>query len=79
MGCTWRNPSMDRYEITIFWSNEDDSYVVDVPDLPGCMTHGDTRAEALKNAEEAIAFWIDCAREDRETIPEPSERGGTVV
>ena len=70
---------MDRYEITIFWSNEDDAYVVDVPDLPGCMTHGDTRVEALKNGEEAIAFWIDCAHEDGETIPEPSERGGTVV
>ena len=70
---------MDRYEITIFWSNEDDAYVVDVPDLPGCMTHGDTRVEALRNAEEAIAFWIDCAREDGETIREPSERGGTVV
>ncbi len=70
---------MNRYEITIFWSNEDDAYVVDVPDLPGCMTHGDTRLEALKNAEEAIAFWIDCAREDGQPIPEPGERGATVV
>jgi predicted RNase H-like HicB family nuclease len=68
-----------RYEITIFWSNEDDAYVVDVPDLPGCMTHGDTRMQALKNAEEAIAFWIDSAREDGEAIPQPRERDGTVV
>ena len=70
---------MDRYEITIFWSNDDDAYVVDVPDLPGCMTHGATRMQALENAEEAIAFWIDCARADGEAIPEPRERGGTVV
>jgi len=70
---------MDRYEITIYWSDEDDAYVVDVPDLPGCMTHGATRQEALKNAEEVIAFWIDCAREDGQPVPEPRQRGGSVV
>ncbi len=70
---------MDRYEITIFWSAEDSAYVVDVPDLPGCMSHGATRLDALRNAEEAISLWLDTAREFGDPIPDPRERGGSVV
>jgi predicted RNase H-like HicB family nuclease len=70
---------MDRYEITIFWSSEDTAYVVDVPDLPGCMSHGATRPDALRNAEEAIELWLDTAREFGDPIPEPRERDGSVV
>jgi len=70
---------MDRYEITIFWSAEDDAFVVEVPELPGCMTHGSTRLEALTNAEEAITLWLDTAREFGDPIPQPRERGGSVV
>ena len=47
-----------RYEMIIWWSSEDNAFVVDVPELPGCMAHGNTRAEAIGNAEEAVAFWF---------------------
>ena len=70
---------MERYEVTIVWSSEDDAFVVEVPDLPGCMTHGSTRLEAIENAEEAIALWLDTAREFGDPIPEPDERGGSAV
>ena len=49
---------MDRYEIIIFWSEEDKAYVADVPELPGCMAHGSTYEHALKNARLAIALLI---------------------
>jgi predicted RNase H-like HicB family nuclease len=58
----------------VWWSREDDAFVVDVPELPGCMAHGASRFEAIKNAEDAIAFWIDTARQDGLAIPEPKGR-----
>ena len=66
-----------RYEMIVWWSSEDDAFVVDVPELPGCMAHGNTRAEAIAKAEEAVAFWIQTAREDGINVPEP--RGRLVV
>jgi predicted RNase H-like HicB family nuclease len=63
-----------RYEMIIWWSEQDNAYVVDVPELPGCMAHGKTRTEAINNAEEAIAFWIKTARADGLSIPEPKGR-----
>jgi predicted RNase H-like HicB family nuclease len=48
----------NSYEMIIWWSAEDNAYLVDVPELPGCMAHGLTRQQAIKNAEEAIKFWI---------------------
>lgn len=60
-----------KYEIIIFWSNEDNVYIADVPELPGCMAHGDTYESALKNVEDAIYLWIDTAGEHGDTIPEP--------
>lgn len=59
------------YELIIDWSSEDKCYVVKVPDLPGCMAHGDTRQEAVKNAEDAIELWIETAKEDGLKIPTP--------
>jgi len=53
----------------ISWSAEDKAYVVDVLELPGCMAHGPTRREAIKNAEDAIKFWIKTAKEDGQEIP----------
>ena len=53
-----------RYEMIVWWSSEDNAFVVDVPELPGCMAHGNTRAEAIANAEEAVAFWLQTAKED---------------
>ncbi len=63
-----------RYEMIVWWSAEDNAFVVDVPELPGCMAHGNTRTEAIANAEEAVAFWLQTAKEDRIAIPEPKGR-----
>ncbi|MDD3518514.1 MAG: type II toxin-antitoxin system HicB family antitoxin [Chromatiales bacterium] len=65
---------MYRYEVIIFWSNEDQAFVADVPELPGCMAHGDTPNEALNNAHDAISLWIATAREFGDAVPEPKGR-----
>ena len=65
---------MDKYETIIYWSDEDQAFVVDVPQLPGCMAHGNTKEEALKNANAAIQLWIDTAREFGDPVPEPAGR-----
>ena len=65
---------MSRYEIIIFWSDEDEAYVADVPELPGCMAHGSSYEEALRSAKEAIDLWLDTAREFGDPIPEPKGR-----
>ena len=62
---------MHKYEIIIYWSNEDQTYVAEVPELPGCMAHGNTQQAALAHANEAIQLWIDTAREFGDPIPEP--------
>ena len=63
-----------RYEIIIFWSEEDDSYVAEVPELPGCMADGRSYHEALSNAELIIQEWIETAQELGRTIPKPKGR-----
>ena len=63
-----------NYEMIIWWSAEDDAYVVDVPEPPGCMAHGSTRQTAIKNAEDAIKFWIKTAKDDGLEIPPPRGR-----
>lgn len=65
---------MTRYEIIIFWSDEDEAFVADVPELPGCMAHGSSYEEALSNAQEAIALWLNTAREFGDPIPVPKGR-----
>ena len=62
---------MHKYEIIIYWSREDEVFVAEVPELPGCTAHGDTHAAALANADEAIQLWIDTAKEFGDPIPEP--------
>ena len=62
------------YEMIIYWSNEDNYYIVEVPELPGCMADGKTRAEAVNNAEIIINEWIETARKDGRAIPEPKGR-----
>jgi predicted RNase H-like HicB family nuclease len=59
----------NSYEMIIWWSVEDEAYIVDVPELSGCMAHGTTRQEAIKSAEEAIKFWIKTAEEDDLEVP----------
>jgi predicted RNase H-like HicB family nuclease len=63
-----------RYELIIFWDESDQIFVVDVPELPGCMAHGSTKSEAIANAEAAIELWIETAKEDGIAIPEPRGR-----
>ena len=62
---------MDKYEIILYWSEEDNAFIAEVPELPGCMAHGDTQEAALANAKEAIRLWIDTAREFGDPIPAP--------
>ena len=65
---------MLRYEIIIYWSNEDEVFVAEAPELPGCMAHGDSEEAALKNIKEAVQLWIDTAQEFGDPIPEPKGR-----
>lgn len=65
---------MHKYELIIYWSAEDGVFVADVPELPGCSAHGSTPAEAVANAQDAIALWIDTAKEFNRAIPEPKGR-----
>jgi predicted RNase H-like HicB family nuclease len=64
----------NRYEIIIFWSDEDRAFLADVPELPGCMAHGPSHEEALRNAQEAIQLWLETAEEDGRAIPQPKGR-----
>jgi predicted RNase H-like HicB family nuclease len=50
-----------NHEVVIFWSDEDDAFIASVPSLPGCVAHGSTRADALRNVEEAEALWLEAA------------------
>jgi predicted RNase H-like HicB family nuclease len=64
---------MHKYEIIIYWSREDAVFIAEVPELPGCMAHGETPEDALKNANGAIQLWIDTAKEFGDPVPEPKE------
>jgi predicted RNase H-like HicB family nuclease len=67
--------TMDKkYEIIIFWSSEDNSFVAEVPELPGCMADGKTYQEALSNAEKIIDEWIETATRLGRPIPQPKGR-----
>lgn len=62
---------MFKYEIIMYWSNEDGVFVAEVPELPGCIAHGSSQDAALAQVNEAIQLWLDTAREFGEPIPEP--------
>jgi predicted RNase H-like HicB family nuclease len=63
-----------KYELIVSWSEDDRAFVARVPELPGCMAHGSTPAEAVAEAEQAIALWLETARELGRPIPEPGRR-----
>ena len=65
---------MIKYEVIIYWSEEDEAFVAEVPELPGCATHGDTQEIALSNAQDAIRLWLDTAKEFGYPIPVPKGR-----
>jgi predicted RNase H-like HicB family nuclease len=63
-----------RYELIIYWSEEDQAFIVEVPDLAGCMADGETYQEAVQNAELVIQEWIETAKQLERIIPEPKGR-----
>jgi len=63
-----------RYEVIIYWSEEDRAFVAEVPELPGCAADGRTHREALANAQVVICEWIETARELGRPIPKPKGR-----
>jgi predicted RNase H-like HicB family nuclease len=65
---------MIKYEVVIYWSEEDQAFLAEVPELPGCMADGKNYQEALSNLETIIREWIDTARELGRPIPEPKGR-----
>lgn len=62
---------MHKYEIIMYWSKEDGVFVAEVPELPGCMAHGDTQETALRNVNQAMDLWLSTAQEFGDPIPEP--------
>lgn len=60
-----------KYEIILYWSEEDESYIAEVPELPGCISDGSTYQDTLKNVEIVIQEWIETAEELGREIPEP--------
>jgi predicted RNase H-like HicB family nuclease len=63
-----------KYEVIIYWSQEDKSFIAEVPELSGCMADGKTPAKALKNVQTIIDEWIETAKEEGREIPEPKGR-----
>jgi predicted RNase H-like HicB family nuclease len=65
---------MIKYEVIIYWSEEDAAFVAEVPQLPGCAAHGPSQEAALASAQQAIRLWVDTAKEFGDPIPEPKGR-----
>ncbi len=69
----WERKTM-KYEVVIWWSEEDSAFLAEVPELPGCMADGETHAAALQNLDEAVRLWLDAASRQGHPIPEPKGR-----
>jgi predicted RNase H-like HicB family nuclease len=65
---------MPKHEVIIYWSEEDQAFIADVPELPGCAADGKTYREALANVEVVIQEWIDTAKELGRPVPAPKGR-----
>ena len=65
---------MYRYEVIVYWSQDDQAYIAEAPELPGCMAHGETYAAAVANMQDAIRLWIETAEEFGDAIPDAKER-----
>ena len=65
---------MNKYEVIIYWSREDDVFVAEVPELAGCLAHGKSHEDALASAQDAIQLWIKTASEFGDPIPQPKGR-----
>ena len=60
-----------KYEVILYWDQDDEVFVAEVPELPGCIAHGSTKGKAIHAAEDAISLWLKTADEDGVSIPEP--------
>lgn len=69
-----RAVKMPKYELIVYWSDEDQAFIVEVPELPGCMADGPTYRDAVANAERVIEEWIETANELGREIPVPRGR-----
>jgi predicted RNase H-like HicB family nuclease len=65
---------MTKYEVIIYWSEEDEAFIAEVPELPGCAADGPTRQAALRNVDVVISQWIETAKELGRKIPQPKGR-----
>ena len=63
-----------KYEVIIYWSQDDKAFIAEVPELPGCMADGETYQEALENVETVAREWVETARESGRTVPKPKGR-----
>jgi len=63
-----------KYEVVIYWSEEDNAFLAEAPELPGCMADGETYQDAISNLETIIREWIETAKESGRPIPEPKGR-----
>lgn len=66
-----------RYEVDIYWSDDDDAFIAEVPELPGCAADGATQREALDRVAVVVREWIETARELGRPVPEPRHRTST--
>lgn len=62
---------MFKYEVILYWSEEDEAYIAEVPELPGCMADGESMLKALENAQNIISEWIETAKLTGREIPQP--------
>lgn len=62
---------INRYLTRIYWSDDDEAYVAEVPALPGCVAHGNTMQEAVKEIQTAMELWLESARKHNDPVPEP--------
>ncbi len=62
-----------KYEVILYWSDEDKAFIAEVPELPGCASDGSTYERALKNVERVVEEWIETAKEEGRSIPEPKK------
>jgi predicted RNase H-like HicB family nuclease len=60
-----------KYEVIVYWDHEDDIFVAEIPEVPGCMAHSASKSDAIENAERAAQLWIKTARDDGINVPEP--------
>lgn len=65
---------MNHYEIILYWSDADKIFIAEVPQLAGCVAHGDTQELALANVQDAMQLWLDVAAEHGDEIPQPKGR-----